>query len=134
MEELGGRTRRSAPTPSVRLPHSLRTPEVSPTIIRIKTTWIAMARMLRKHRKGRAARLPQNIWRREKGPSWVSAMENIAERTVPSWIWAGQSRRRRERSKYEARAMPKCNDRILSSVKFCTQVLISLWKEAEKKK
>jgi hypothetical protein len=32
--------------------------------------------MLRKHRSGRAAKLPQNICNREKGPSCVSGMKN----------------------------------------------------------
>src|SRR5580692_689806 len=75
IDEFGGCTRMSAPTPSTRLPHSAITPDVSPTIIRIRTTWMAMAMMLRKQRNGRAEMLPQNICNSEKGPSYVSAME-----------------------------------------------------------
>ena len=69
MEELGGWTRRSAPTPSTRLPHSATMPLVRPTIMRTRTTWMEMARMLRAQRNGREARLPQNMRKREKGPS-----------------------------------------------------------------
>ena len=36
-----------------------------------------MARMLRKQRSGRAARLPQNIWTREKGPLVLSVMNGF---------------------------------------------------------
>ena len=59
----------SAPTPSTRFPHSETTPEVRPTIIRTRITWIAMAITLRELRIGRAVMLPQNIWSSEKGPS-----------------------------------------------------------------
>src|SRR6266446_3593287 len=70
--EFGGWTRMSAPTPSTRLPHSETTPEVRPTIISTKMTWMAMAITLRRDRSRRAAILPQNICIREKGPSKVS--------------------------------------------------------------
>ena len=62
----------SAPTPSARLPHSDTMPDVSPTIISTKITWIAIAMMLSAPRNGRAAMLPQNIWSSENGPSNVS--------------------------------------------------------------
>src|SRR6267142_4449633 len=77
MEELGGWTRRSAPTPSTRLPHSATIPLVRPTIIKTKTTWIAIARMLSPQRSGRAARFPQNMRKREKGPSKESGIEKL---------------------------------------------------------
>ena len=47
-------------------------PDVSPTIISTRITWIAMAMMLSAPRSGRAAILPQNICNSEKGPSNVS--------------------------------------------------------------
>src|ERR1700730_6973371 len=72
MGEFGGCTRISAPTPSTRFPHSEMTPEVRPTIIRTKITWMAMAMTLRKDRSRRATMLPQNICSSEKGPSKVS--------------------------------------------------------------
>ena len=59
----------SAPTPSTRFPHSEMMPEVRPTIIRTRITWMAIAVTLRKLRSGRAVMLPQNIWSRENGPS-----------------------------------------------------------------
>ena len=69
IEEFGGCTKMSAPTPSTRFPHSEMTPEVRPTTIKTRITWIAMAMTLRKLRSGRAVMLPQNIWTSEKGPS-----------------------------------------------------------------
>ncbi len=55
---FGGWTKISAPTPSWRFPHSEITPEVRPTIIRTRTTWMALAITLSKERSGRAAMLP----------------------------------------------------------------------------
>src|SRR5260370_8912858 len=66
MDELGGCTRISAPTPSTRLPHSETTPEVSPTTSRTRTTWIEMATMLKPLRRGRTVRLLQTIFNGEK--------------------------------------------------------------------
>src|ERR1700730_7764357 len=77
IDEFGGCTRMSAPTPSTRLPHSEITPEVRPTIIRTRMTWMAIAITLSAHRSGRAAMLPQNICTREKGPSKVSFIREI---------------------------------------------------------
>src|SRR5580658_5389147 len=72
IEELGGWTRRSAPTPSTRFPHSEIIPEVNPTMSRTKITWMAMATTLRQLRRGRAMILPQIICKSEKVPSNVS--------------------------------------------------------------
>src|ERR1700737_1734550 len=69
IEELGGCTKISAPTPSTRFPHSEITPEVRPTIIKTRTTWMAIAITLREERRRRAEMLPQNICSKEKGPS-----------------------------------------------------------------
>src|SRR5580692_6955028 len=79
IEELGGWTRRSAPTPSTRFPHSEIIPEVNPTMRSTKMTWIAIAITLRKLRKGRATMLPQSIWKREKVPSNVSFIKKSEE-------------------------------------------------------
>src|SRR5690242_6173049 len=91
MDELGGCTMMSAPTPSTRLPHSETTPDVSPTIIRIKITWMAMATMVRPARNGRATMLPQSNWSSETGPSRESSMERCAALTVTPEKRGGQN-------------------------------------------
>jgi hypothetical protein len=45
---------------------------------------MAMAVTLRKLRSGRAVMLPQNIWRRENGPSYVSVIERSQISTLSS--------------------------------------------------
>src|SRR5258708_17573568 len=80
--EFGGCTRISAPTPSTRFPHSEIIPEVRPTIIKTKITWMAMAITLREERSRRAAILPQNIWSSEKFPSKVSFILRFRVLTV----------------------------------------------------
>ena len=57
MEELGGWTMMSAPTPSARARQSASTPEVSPTISRIRNTCSAMATALSAERSGCTPRL-----------------------------------------------------------------------------
>ena len=84
IEEFGGCTRMSAPTPSTRFPHSETTPEVRPTINKTRITWMAMAITLRELRMGRAVMLPQNIWSKENGPSKVSSMLEAQNCTVTS--------------------------------------------------
>ncbi len=85
IEELGGCTKMSAPTPSTRLPHSEITPEVRPTIIRTRITWIAMAMTLSSERSRRAAMFPQNICRSEKGPSNVSFIHGARGKRLVSF-------------------------------------------------
>src|SRR5713101_7646010 len=72
IEEFGGCTKISAPTPSTLFPHSEITPDVSPTINSTRITWMAIATTLSRLRSGRAAMLPQNICTSENGPSYVS--------------------------------------------------------------
>jgi hypothetical protein len=72
IDELGGCTMMSAPTPSTLFPHSETTPEVRPAIISTKTTCIAIAMTLRELRSGRVEMLPQNICNKENRPSKVS--------------------------------------------------------------
>src|SRR5579872_932230 len=52
IDEFGGCTMISAPTPSARVRQSLKIPEVSPTIRRIKNTCRPMAAALKAERKG----------------------------------------------------------------------------------
>jgi hypothetical protein len=52
MEEFGGCTIMSAPTPSARARQSLKIPEVKPTIRRIKKTCRPMAAALKAERRG----------------------------------------------------------------------------------
>ena len=66
IDELGGCTKMSAPTPSTRLPHSEITPDVRPTTISTRMTWMEIAMTVRAERMGRAVRLPQSICAREK--------------------------------------------------------------------
>src|SRR5580693_5773779 len=113
MEEFGGCTRRSAPTPSTRFPHSEIIPEVNPTMRRTKMTWMAMAITLRRLRSGRATMLPQSIWNKEKVPSKVSFIRKSDE---PLYHW------QRERSKFgkrrEARVVPNCKKNISGRLSF----------------
>ena len=57
MDELGGCTMISAPTPSARVRQSLKTPDVKPTMRRIKKTCSPMAAALSAERKGWTPRL-----------------------------------------------------------------------------
>ena len=57
MEELGGWTMMSAPTPSARVRQSAKAPEVSPTISRTRNTCSERASTLSAERSGRTPRL-----------------------------------------------------------------------------
>src|ERR1700687_3076976 len=123
--EFGGCTRISAPTPSTRLPHSEITPEVRPTIIRTKITWMAMAITLSEDRRRRATILPQNILTREKGPSKVSfillralTLSLAFQRSNGGEFFA------------DSNIDAEIHKTYFCQMKFSTQVLISLWKSA----
>jgi hypothetical protein len=60
IEEFGGCTMISAPTPSARARQSLKIPDVKPTIRRIKKTCRPIAAALKAVRKGWTARLRHN--------------------------------------------------------------------------
>src|ERR1700737_4741616 len=131
MEEFGGCTRMSAPTPSTRLPHSETTPEVRPAIISTKISWMAMAVTLKELRRGRAVMLPQNICSKENGPSNVSFITADRRGTLPYCLSLG--------SKHEVQLLlcsctsrAECSRKYFAPIKFSTQVLISLWKNGSR--
>src|ERR1700719_3500227 len=122
IDEFGGCTMMSAPTPSTRFPHSETTPEVSPAIISTKTTWMAMAITLSELRSGRVEMLPQNICTKENRPSNVSFMLGSRDERITVI-----EKRQRSADPYctissESRA------KYFALIKFCTHVLISLCK------
>src|SRR5579863_3975612 len=113
MEEFGGCTRRSAPTPSTRFPHSETTPEVRPTINRTKMTWMAMAMTLRELRSGRATILPHNIWKSEKVSSKVSFIKKSDEQLYHSCLARSKFEKKRK-----ARIVPNSTKYISARLSF----------------
>jgi hypothetical protein len=96
---------------------------VKPTMSRTKMTWMAIAITLRQLRSGRATMLPHSICKSEKVPSKVSFIRKADEplyhprsATVKSWDDAAGKRWAELREKY------------FWTIKFSTQLLISVWK------
>src|SRR5277367_686955 len=83
-----------------------------------------MAKILRKLRSGRAAILPQNICRRENGPSYVSVIVSFRRVTLSLGFDGRQKLPALPHCKSSAESLRK----YFCHVKFSTQVLISLWK------
>ncbi len=80
-----------------------------------------MAMTLSAHRNGRAAMLPQNICSSEKGPSKVSFIRKSDGNSI---MVSGRTQIRVSKTRAESLRKYFC------SVKFSTQVLISMWKSA----
>src|ERR1035441_6544330 len=81
IEELGGWTIKSAPTPSARSPQSARTPEVSPTMSNTRNTCSETATMLSTERKGRARRFCITMCQRVKRWDDVPVVSMDTERS-----------------------------------------------------
>src|SRR5215467_11061667 len=83
---------------------------------------MAMAITLNTLRSGREVTLPQNICSKENGPSNVSFIKKSQTKTVSFGFCCGQ--KGTQESTRDAEGQKK----YFSSIKFSTQVLISLWK------